>query len=994
MSDTAFFRIGVQSTEAVEGSDRAKKAVRDVGQEADKTARGVQKMQASLTSLRQTANLLTGALGVLGVGFGLQQIIQNTTRQEQAERQLEEAIRRKGETTRFTAQQLKDMASAMQGVTTIGDEVVLEAMNMILPFKNLSDEVIPDLLARAADVSTLMGTSMADAAKQLGKALNDPVTRLGELAEQGIVFSEAQKTMVNELVESGRLLDAQRVILDELQRMYGGAAQAARDTFGGALQAVQNAFGDLLEIGRFVPRVIVDGLNLLADNMQNVAKAGIGLMALGLPFYFQALSGAVTLATASLARLFATISRHPLGALATAVAFVVTELYLFRDAIYPLQDSIATLGDFGRAALSMIAEELQGVRAWVGRVSDEVSDWVRTFMEGMDSIDFGLTFIGQLWRRTMNAAINAMEAVARMPFIVARSLRDNIGGALEGLADAFAAFWNGVKNQDFSFPGLRDALSRGLAGPVKDVIGQIGDDVAAIMGQDRIGAAFDRVGTALVTSTTELRRRAEEFARARKDAEAGATGGAAPGLPSAAPAAAGGGTGAAANELREQLAALQFERAQMERNNETRAAYNALKSAGVDVNRLEAGSMDQLLPLLSDEQRAVAGLAAEIERENAAREQAKAIEEGTRDQIEALEFERAQMMRTADAQSAYNALKSAGIDVSRMQAQSVAELLPLLDAEQRHLAMAAVENQRVNEQRERANQAAEAKNATFSDLAQEIEYLETMIHTYNLSNREREIELRLLQARQQLQAQGVTLSDQEIARLRDMAAAATDANMRLNHLGSGGSLSLQRLQEAGGAGLLSLENSLVDIATRSKTANEALADFAENMARIFAQMAIRAAIIGPMAAMFGIPMFAAGGVMTAQGPINLTAYARGGVMTEHGDLPLKAYQSGGIANRPQLAMFGEGTQPEAYVPLPDGRRIPVALEGKGAVPAGGVVNHFDIDIAVPPGTDMNQAEQLAGQMRRQMEAMVVDVIRVQSGPGGVLNPYGTRGPYG
>ena len=54
-------------------------------------------------------------------------------------------------------------------------------------------------------------------------------------------------------------------------------------------------------------------------------------------------------------------------------------------------------------------------------------------------------------------------------------------------------------------------------------------------------------------------------------------------------------------------------------------------------------------------------------------------------------------------------------------------------------------------------------------------------------------------------------------------------------------------------------------------------------------------------------------------------------MTSAGPLPLRRYASGGIANSPQLAMYGEGKTPEAYVPLPDGRSIPVKLDAAGAL---------------------------------------------------------------
>jgi hypothetical protein len=70
-------------------------------------------------------------------------------------------------------------------------------------------------------------------------------------------------------------------------------------------------------------------------------------------------------------------------------------------------------------------------------------------------------------------------------------------------------------------------------------------------------------------------------------------------------------------------------------------------------------------------------------------------------------------------------------------------------------------------------------------------------------------------------------------------------------------------------------------------------------------------------------------------------FANGGVMTSEGPMPLKMYARGGIANSPQLAMFGEGSKPEAYVPLPDGRSIPVTMQGSG-----GNVNNISVNVAV------------------------------------------------
>lgn len=89
-------------------------------------------------------------------------------------------------------------------------------------------------------------------------------------------------------------------------------------------------------------------------------------------------------------------------------------------------------------------------------------------------------------------------------------------------------------------------------------------------------------------------------------------------------------------------------------------------------------------------------------------------------------------------------------------------------------------------------------------------------------------------------------------------------------------------------------------------------------------------------------------------------FADGGVMTPSGPLPLRTYARGGVASSPQVAVYGEGSMNEAYVPLPDGRRIPVALQGgRGGQGVGGNVTHMSINFNVPATVDRRTQEQMA-----------------------------------
>jgi tape measure domain-containing protein len=98
-------------------------------------------------------------------------------------------------------------------------------------------------------------------------------------------------------------------------------------------------------------------------------------------------------------------------------------------------------------------------------------------------------------------------------------------------------------------------------------------------------------------------------------------------------------------------------------------------------------------------------------------------------------------------------------------------------------------------------------------------------------------------------------------------------------------------------------------------------------------------------------------------------FAKGGIMTSAGPAPLRKYANGGIARSPQLAMFGEGSKPEAFVPLPDGRTIPVTMAGKDAASA------------APPAVTVNVINQSGTQVQAQQKGqrfdgkqMILDVV--------------------
>lgn len=102
-------------------------------------------------------------------------------------------------------------------------------------------------------------------------------------------------------------------------------------------------------------------------------------------------------------------------------------------------------------------------------------------------------------------------------------------------------------------------------------------------------------------------------------------------------------------------------------------------------------------------------------------------------------------------------------------------------------------------------------------------------------------------------------------------------------------------------------------------------------------------------------------------------FANGGIMTEYGELALKKYAKGGVAKTPQVAIYGEGSGAEAYVPLPDGRSIPVTMSG-GQAAGGSRMKTGDIPVTVNIYSQGGEQQQAESSSKFDGEQLVIDVI--------------------
>ncbi len=201
-------------------------------------------------------------------------------------------------------------------------------------------------------------------------------------------------------------------------------------------------------------------------------------------------------------------------------------------------------------------------------------------------------------------------------------------------------------------------------------------------------------------------------------------------------------------------------------------------------------------------------------------------------------------------------------------------------------------------------------------------------------------------------------------------------------------------QAASGA-LYAFEDALVDIVTGTKSAREAFADMAKSIAADLARMAIRMAIIQPLAMMLGGGF--GGGMAMAAAP------AFGGFASSASVGPISWAHSGGVLGTDSLRQ----TNPFAGIPkfhtggLASNETPAILQKGEGVFTRGQMaalapVNNnsssapvtINVSVNQSQGGDPGAAENQGRIIAKHVEMAMGEYLQKQQRPGGQLNPNG------
>lgn len=198
-------------------------------------------------AFRVAVGLLEFGLAALGISKLFKETIKATSDQESANAALAASLRATGNVVGYTRDQLDGLTESLQKTSTFADENITQAEAILATYTHIGHDVFPAATKAVLDYATKFTTDLPSAARKLGVALDNPEKGVARLSRQLGELSFTQKQMIKDMVESGRVVEAQGVLMDWFNSKFGGAAAADRLTFGGSIKALGVAFKNLFE---------------------------------------------------------------------------------------------------------------------------------------------------------------------------------------------------------------------------------------------------------------------------------------------------------------------------------------------------------------------------------------------------------------------------------------------------------------------------------------------------------------------------------------------------------------------------------------------------------------------------------------------------------------------------------------------------------------------------------------------------------------------------
>src|SRR5690554_1145982 len=198
---------------------------------------------AAYVSLRSALDLVRSGIGL--VREGISTMFAAGRDHEDSLAQLNAALTATGNAAGYSSEELLAIAQQLRDNSNFTTEQIVDAQTRLLSYTGVVGKEFPAAMQIIIDQAERLGISVEQSAETVGQALENPSKAMAALGRQGFTLEKSQQDLLVRLEATGRMAEAQAIIMDLLTESYGGAAAAARlGTATGLWKGLQDQIGD------------------------------------------------------------------------------------------------------------------------------------------------------------------------------------------------------------------------------------------------------------------------------------------------------------------------------------------------------------------------------------------------------------------------------------------------------------------------------------------------------------------------------------------------------------------------------------------------------------------------------------------------------------------------------------------------------------------------------------------------------------------------------
>jgi phage-related protein len=390
---------------------------------------------------------------------------------------------------------MSDYASALSdaaGKSLFGDDQIAQSTNLLLTFTNIKGTVLDAATAISVDMAQALGGAPADAAVQLGKALQDPIAGISALTRLGVTFSEEQKAVIQSMMDTGNVAGAQQVIIAELNKEFGGSAAAAAAAAGPMAQ-LSGIFGELAEgiaakllpvLDQFVnwlsTPVVLEAITNIGTGLVDAVLAAVGAFV----SFMETISPVVGFVADNLTPILAALAAMLITVVVPAfIAWATTASAAAIATIAALAPVIAPIVAIGAAVGLLTAAWVNNWGDIQGKTQVVVNWWTGTAQPAIigvfNAVVAQVGIMRAAWDRDFATVRGIMQATAAVISSVWNSIQSAIQVGTNAVLGILRGAWSTIKGIiEAPFLAARATIS----GVMNTILGYIQGAISAING--------------------------------------------------------------------------------------------------------------------------------------------------------------------------------------------------------------------------------------------------------------------------------------------------------------------------------------------------------------------------------------------------------------------------------------------------------------------------------------------------------------------------------